>query len=88
MLDEGEGGSSSREPGATATSYDEDGYAINNKPMPMKGSREYWQRRIWELLDDPSSSTLVRDWLPGQRELAPPRRVAAAPLACFGLLLP
>lgn len=82
MLDEGEGGSSSREPGATATSYDEDGYAINNKPMPMKGSREYWQRRIWELLDDPSSSTLVRDWLLVQRELAPPRRVAAAPLAC------
>ena len=58
-----------------APQYDQDGYAIDNRPMPPKGSFRYWQRKIWVLLDDPASSTAVRE----AAALRVPARAAAAP---------
>ena len=49
---------------APQSSVDLDGFTIDNRPMPQKGSIAYWQRTIWVLLDDPSSSRAVR-WLGG-----------------------
>lgn len=45
---------------APQSSVDLDGFTIDNRPMPQKGSIAYWQRTIWVLLDDPSSSRAAK----------------------------
>jgi len=40
--------------------FDLDGFAIDNRPFPKKGTIAYWQRTIWVLLDDPSSSKAAK----------------------------
>lgn len=70
---------STAEPAAVAQQYDEDGYAIDNRPMPTQGSLHYWQRKIWVLLDDPASSAAVRaPLLTACQPAAPPRLAAIA----------